>query len=165
MLKLKRGEKIKDIEGFEGLYQITTLERVWSIRRKKFMTYFKEKKGYMTVSLNKDGKQYYLRLHRLIAKAFIPNPENKPQINHLNGNKGDNRISNLEWCTARENIQHACNTGLNKVFKIHTDLKHIICRAYQTGEYTQKWLAEMFNISQPGICYIIRTYTPMVCPT
>ena len=161
MLKLKRGERIKDIEGFEGLYQITNHGRVWSIHCKRFLAFYREHKGYMTVSLSKNNKKHYVSLHRLIAKAFIPNLENKPQVNHINGIKLDNRISNLEWCTARENIQHACNTGLNKVFKIHTDLKHIICRAYQTGDYTQKWLADMFHISQPGICYIIKAYTPI----
>ena len=162
MLKLKRGERIKDIEGFEGLYQITNHGRVWSTYSKRFLALY-SKRGYTYVTIRKDGKEHYLRLHRLIAKAFIPNLENKPQVNHINGIKLDNRLSNLEWCTARENIQHACNTGLNKVFKIHTDLKHIICKAYQTGDYTQKWLAEMFNISQPGISYIVRTYTPIVC--
>lgn len=162
MLQLKKREKIKDIAGFEGLYQVTTLGRIWSMRRKKFLTFFSEKKGYLTASLRKDNKEHYLSLHRIIGKAFIPNPENKPQINHKNGNKLDNRISNLEWCTARENIQHACNTGLNKVFKIHTDDKYKICKAYQTGIFSQKRLAKIFNISQPGISYIVNTYTPML---
>ena len=65
------------------------------------------------VGLTKDGKNYYFQPHRLAAQAFMPNPENKPQINHIDGNTLNNHISNLEWCTQSENIKHAFATGLN----------------------------------------------------
>jgi hypothetical protein len=71
-------------------------------------------KGYMVVTLyNVDGITYRRKVHRLVAQTFIPNQENKPQVNHINGNKQDNRVENLEWVTASENIQHAIDNGLN----------------------------------------------------
>lgn len=69
--------------------------------------------GYCMVSLIDDnGKKHLKSVHRLVAQAFIPNPDNKPQVNHINGNKRDNIVSNLEWCTAAENTQHAYSSGL-----------------------------------------------------
>lgn len=71
----------------------------------------------MTVWLYKSGKRNFCQVHRLVAEAFIPNPENKPEINHKHGNKTDNRVSELEWNTTSENLQHAYNTGLKKTKK------------------------------------------------
>lgn len=68
--------------------------------------------GYIRVSLTKNKKRYFFTIHRLVAEAFIPNPENKPQVNHINGNKSDNRVENLEWNTTTENMQHASKMGL-----------------------------------------------------
>lgn len=70
----------------------------------------KRKDGYCIVHLRKNENTFALYVHRLVAEAFIPNPENKPQVNHINGNKADNRVENLEWTNASENIMHAYNT-------------------------------------------------------
>ena len=109
----------KDIEGYEGLYQISNLGRVKSFPRKgtqtkkeKILKEKRDKKGYCFVSLNNVGAKPY-KIHRLVAQAFIPNLENKPQINHIDGDKTNNRIDNLEWCNNSENQIHAYKKGLN----------------------------------------------------
>lgn len=99
-------EQWKDIPGFEGLYQISDLGRVFSVRRGKLRKLNNTGRGYMQVMLSKEGRREYPLVHRLVAETFIPNPENKPHINHINGNKSDNRVENLEWCTMSENLCH-----------------------------------------------------------
>ena len=95
---------MKDIPGYEGLYAITSCGKVWSYRRKIFLKPSLNQKGYAYVSLSKDGKSKTCRIHRLVAEAFIPNPENKPEVNHINEVKTDNYVSNLEWATRIENM-------------------------------------------------------------
>ena len=68
--------------------------------------------GYMCITVGKTGNRTVASVHRLVAKTFIPNPDNKPYVNHINGIKNDNRVVNLEWCTASENVQHAYDTNL-----------------------------------------------------
>jgi len=106
----------KDIEGYEGLYQISNLGRIKTISRQGTNTRFIKKDirkdGYIQVHLTKNSKMKNFLLHRLIAQTFIPNPNNFKYINHKDGNKQNNDISNLEWCTSSQNIFHAYNAGL-----------------------------------------------------
>lgn len=80
---------------------------IFSKKRGIFLKIHSDKKGYQVVGLTINGKQVTKRVHRLVANAFIPNPENKPQVNHIDKNKSNNDVSNLEWVTASENMIHA----------------------------------------------------------
>lgn len=103
----EQGYQIKDIPGWEGLYACDTEGHVYSYRTNKFLSPSKNKRGYLHVTFTKDGKRYDYRVQRLVAMTFIDNPENKEQVNHIDGNKLNNCIQNLEWVTAEENIEHA----------------------------------------------------------
>ena len=101
-------EKIKDIKGYEGLYQVSSWGKVISVKTNKVLSPEINSKGYLRVDLyDSTGKKKHYKVHRLVAEAFIPNPENKPQINHIDGNTQNNSITNLEWCTSSENMNHA----------------------------------------------------------
>ena len=114
----------KDIIGYEGRYQISNFGRVKSLLKKhrknkdSFMDIRKNKGGYLTAGLRSATKKANPQVHRLVAIAFIQNPESKPQVNHIDGNKENNYAVNLEWVTASENIIHAFKTGLRSFDKL-----------------------------------------------
>lgn len=121
----------KDIPGYEGSYQVSNMGRVRSLPRKRarqranykdgFVTIpgvvlkpFKDRRGYPKVRLYPVKNRNQPRVHQLVAEAFIPNPENKRTVNHINGVKDDNRLENLEWATDSENIKHSFDIGTRK---------------------------------------------------
>lgn len=127
-------EIFKDIEGFEGLYQVSNLGKVKSLNYRhkkieKILKPFKNNYGYLIVILWKDGKYKHFTVQRLVADAFIPNPENKPEVNHKNELKDDNRSENLEWCDSKYNINYGTrNERLSKKLTNRKDLsKRILC--------------------------------------
>ena len=108
------------IRGYEGLYQINNYGRIKSFPRKFTVNGIRIRKpllsmsGYLQINLSKDHKAKYFMIHRLVAEAFVPNPQNKPQVKHKFGHKFDSYFGNLEWVTQSENQQHAVDTGLQK---------------------------------------------------
>lgn len=102
---------------------------IFILRKVKKLKAWQLKSGYMSVTPYVDGKRYNKRVHQMVAEAWIPNPDGHPMINHINGIKNDNRVENLEWCSASHNCQHAWDNGLNHCT---TSRKVVIC---ETGQY------------------------------
>lgn len=111
-----------DIIGYEGLYAITNCGQVWSYRKNTFLKPYLAR-GYFKVCLCKDKIRKQVLIHRLVAEAFIPNPLNLPQINHIDENKQNNCAENLEWCNAKYNINYGEHN--KKVGKSHC--KKVYC--------------------------------------
>ncbi|TFV23365.1 hypothetical protein E4T75_10110 [Staphylococcus saprophyticus] len=100
----------KDIEGYEGLYMVSSHGRVWGCKRKIIMKQRCNRDGYLKIGLRKNGGQKTFLSHRLVSLAFLPHVEGKKYVNHVDENKTNNRLNNLEWCTARENNMHGTRT-------------------------------------------------------
>lgn len=162
----------KDIEGYEGLYQVSNMGRIKSLERykenhgklqkveEKIKTINIKNSGYQFVQLYKNNKYKNLMVHRLVAQAFIPNVDNKPQINHIDGNKLNNNVTNLEWCTNSENNKHAWNTGLKQCTEKLKEATRKTNREYKSkpinqldlqGNYIKTWLNAHEASRQLGI--------------
>ena len=127
----------KDIPGYEGIYVVSNFGKVKSLQRtrkgsygsirivyEKILNHKIDKDGYHIVTLSKEGKMKYIGVHRLVAQAFIPNPDNLPQVNHRDEDKSNNRVENLEWCTAKYNS----NYGTAKERMLNTKLNNGIIK-------------------------------------
>jgi len=141
------------LKNYEGLYEIDADGNIFSVSRLQYnqrgsfisrhikMKYSFDKRGYLNVILNKDKVRKSYLVHRLVALTFIPNPENKPQVNHKDGNKANPEKSNLEWATQVENMQHAKEMGLRppeiygkKKGKAYAIPKNILQQCYKMIE-------------------------------
>ncbi len=144
----------KDIKGYEGYYQVSNLGRVKSLKRKaslgrgyyriitnRIMRIHKNNYGYEKISLSKNGKDKECSVHGLVAKTFLTNPENKRTINHIDGNKVNNHVSNLEYATDKENIAHAIRTGLTDRYFLRDNryVDKIVSQYTLQGEFIKKY--------------------------
>lgn len=132
----------KDINGYEELYQVSNFGNVKSLNyrntdEEKILKNRKDKGGYLRVFLCKNKKRKYYLIHRLVALAFIPNPDNKPCIDHINTDRTDNRVCNLQWCSHKENSNNP-NTK-NKVMSYSNYKSKPIIQFSKDGELIRKW--------------------------
>lgn len=146
----------KDIEEYEGIYQVSNLGRVKRVTSGRILKEFKITKGYLLVSLYKNGSQSKKLIHRLVAQAFIPNPDDKPQVNHINEDKTNNLVSNLEWTTAKENVNYGTrNERMSKTQSIS-----IIATNIKTGESTEFYgsneCARQLGLQVSHICNVLK---------
>ena len=169
-------EEWRDVIGYEGLYQVSSFGRIRSIDRTTLRVNgtkarFKgvnrklseTKEGYNTLSLQKNSKPRTNLAHRLVAQAFIPNLSNKATVNHIDGNKKNNHVSNLEWATQKENVIHSFNAGLvgcrkgenahniklskQDVLMIRDMRSHSRKFSKKTQPFPLSWIANCFRVS------------------
>lgn len=157
-----------------GIYRVTKEGRVYTQTKRKIplvgkgmeftgkfkftlepereMSYTKNNRGYLSVVVRKKTHM----LHRLVAQAFIPNPESKPFVNHIDGNKLNNRVENLEWCTAAENNKHARDTGLHKQASGHK----INYKSAESKKRALNNLKDKSKLSPDEVRYVRRAHVP-----
>lgn len=145
-------EEYRDVVGFEEYFQVSNLGNVFSKRSNRILKQAKSKTGYWTFATKiggRNGSKHNFKVHRLVAEAFIPNPESKPFVNHIDGCKTNNMLSNLEWVTHAENVAHALATGLrNRKLTVEQVLE---IRA-STKSYRE--LASIYGLSHVSIGHI-----------
>jgi hypothetical protein len=134
----------KEIEGFEDLYEISNHGNVKRKNKNVNRKLAPHTEGYNRIDLWKDGEVKYYHVHRLVAFAFIPNPENKPFVNHKDGNKKNNLVDNLEWCTHLENMQHARKNG-------YFDGKITLGSQSPNSKLNEKLALEIYDLSANNI--------------
>lgn len=160
----------KDIKGYEDLYEVSNLGRVKSLEKEIWngKGYYIKKEYYKKITfcapvpygqlnLNKNGKQKMHYIHRLVAQAFIPNPENKKEVNHKDGNKSNNLSENLEWVTRLENIEHSINVLGNRQdgrFNNNTKLNEFDIKKIRKDKRKHAEIANQYNVSRTCITMI-----------
>lgn len=161
-------EIFEDLKGYEEAYQISEQGRIFTKRRfcNNNFYYGRELKpkltedGYLKVTLSKNSKSKNYYLHRLVALQFIPNPDNLKEVNHKDGNKMNNNVSNLEWCTKKHNLQHASKYGLMQKGEVRPSSKlteEQVLEIYKMkGTLTTQEISKLYGVSKNTICCILR---------
>ena len=162
------GEVWKWVEGYEGYYKVSNYGRVKTFphnprKKVQILKPVLTSQGYLRISLRKKDNDKTIRINRLVALTFIPNPENKTEVNHIDGDKFNNCVENLEWCTDSENKRHAIKTGLQKTGAENPNAKLTkeqvieIRQTYKkySKEYGSGALAEKYGVDRSTILNII----------
>ena len=149
-------EEWKVVKEFPN-YEVSSLGRVRSSRTKTLRHAYIGNNGYPVFKFIKDGHRYSKQLHRIVATEFIDNPMNYPIINHIDGNKENNSIDNLEWCTYSHNNQHAYDMGLKKfyAYKVEPTEYKTLYNLY-IGKVSVKVIARIYGVTENGIYKILR---------
>lgn len=144
--------ELRDIPGFEGRYAATSCGKIWSYKYKKFLQPCGEENNYQIVMLWDNGKGRCFYVHRLVAMAWLPNPDNLPEVNHIDEHKDNNRLSNLEWCTKEYNLNYG-----GRSMRIKKPV-----RCIETGEvYNSIYLASKASGgAQPNLSTHLKWGTP-----
>lgn len=156
--------KWKTIVEFNN-YQVNKQGNIKSLYTNKILKPSVEKSGYLAVTLYKNKIKKRIRVHRVVALTFIKNTYNKPCVNHKDTDKSNNKVSNLEWVTYKENMEHACKNNINAkkekqgLSKLTINDVISIRKLYKTGNYSQRKLAEKFNVCQRTISMIVNNIT------
>ena len=133
----------REIVGYEGIYQVNEFGHIKNVLRDKINKQFGGGSGYMMISLSRDGSTSKKYIHRLVAEAFIPNVEDKPLVNHNDGNKTNNKPENLEWVTNQENIIHSFANGLQTMRYKYKPVQML-------DKVTSEVLQEFESVTQAG---------------
>lgn len=150
----------KDVPGFEGIYQISNRGRLKSFKQfksGKILSNTNKHGWYFTYVLRHKGKIQTQRIHRLVAGAFIPNPQKKPQINHKDLNKQNNHVDNLEWVTCSENAKHAVKAKPSMIAGMNHYNKYVktypIYQFSIEGEFLSEYTSSIDAQGKTGVCY------------
>lgn len=149
----------KPIKGYEGHYEVSNMGRVRSYKNNKYglstipkdLKPTKMKIGYLFVTLSKDGKHKMKKIHRLVAEAFIPNPEGLPCVNHRDEVKTNNTISNLEWCTQKYNLEYS--NIYEKAIGTNISQRKIILQLTKDGDFIREFESIIEAYRQTGVNY------------
>lgn len=164
LIKIER----RPVPNYEGIYEVSLDGEIHSIPRQGskggILKFKPDKFGYLRVGLCKGNKTKTFKSHRIVAQVFIPNPDNLPHVNHRDGNKQNNHVSNLEWMTARDNIRHSWKNGMSKALigemngnsKISDSDRFNLVVEYATTSATQHEIAFKYGITQSNVALIVR---------
>lgn len=156
-------EMWEDIPGYEGHYQVSSAGKIFSYKTNRIISQNHFREGYKMTILSKDGKSKQFSVHRLVAEVFVPNPENKPIVNHKDGVKDNNYWLNLEYVTSSENTYHALRTGLKRILKgeeiYNCKIKdHEVFEIFSLRKQglTLKQIGDIFNVKISTIYNILK---------